>query len=392
MVGTLAMLAAVTAGPAAARPAGGSVTQVAVGDSHACARAGDGRAYCWGAGGSGQLGNGDTPSHSSPVAVAAPAAGVTFTRLATGGFHTCGLGSDAKAYCWGAGYSGRLGNGETTDRSTPVAVAAPAAGVAFTQLTAGSAHTCGLGSDAKAYCWGSGSNGALGNGGLGDRSTPVAVTAPAAGVTFTQISAGFSNTCGLGSDAKAYCWGSGLSGELGNGETRDQSSPVAVTAPGAGVTFSRLTAGFSNTCGLAGDAKAYCWGAGGLGQLGNGETGDRSSPVAVAAPAAGVTFTQISPGIRHTCGLGSDAKAYCWGHNSDGQLGNGDTTGRSTPVAVTAPAAGVSFTQITAGRGYTCGLGSDAKAYCWGINDDHQLGHGDIKGHVSPVAVLFPKP
>ncbi|MET8153808.1 RCC1 domain-containing protein [Actinoplanes sp. NPDC049668] len=384
MIGTLATLAAVTGVPAAARPAGGVTTQVDAGDSHSCARGRDGRAYCWGDGSSGQLGNGDVVRHSSPVAVTAPA-GVSFTQLTAGYRQTCGLGSDARAYCWGSNYSGELGNGDNTNRSTPVAVKSPAAGVSFTQLTAGYSHTCGLGGDARAYCWGAGSLGELGDGASTSRSTPVAVRSP---VSFTQVSAGISHTCGLGGDARAYCWGSGLSGELGNGDTRIRSTPVAVTAPAPGVTFTRIAAGFSNACGLGSDSRAYCWGSGGFGQLGDGASTDRSTPVAVKSP---VTFTQISPGVHHTCGLGGDARAYCWGDGSSGQLGDGETTNRSTPVAVTAPAPGVNFTRISAGSGFTCGLGSDARTYCWGANRYHQLGHGDIRTHLTPVAVRLPK-
>nr|BFE69137.1 hypothetical protein GCM10020092_024380 [Actinoplanes digitatis] len=104
-----------------------------------------------------------------------------------------------------------------------------------------------------------------------------------------------------------------------------------------------------------------------------------------------MTFTQISPGVHHTCGLGGDARAYCWGDGSSGQLGDGDTINRPTPVAVTAPAPGVTFTRVSAGSGFTCGLGSDARTYCWGANRYHQLGHGDIRTHLTPVAVRFPK-
>nr|BFE69136.1 hypothetical protein GCM10020092_024370 [Actinoplanes digitatis] len=214
--------------PAAARPAGGATIQVDAGDSHTCARGRDGRAYCWGDGSSGQLGNGDVVRHSSPVAVTAPAAGVSFTQLTAGYRQTCGLGSDARAYCWGSNYSGELGNGDNTDRPTPVAVKSPAPGVGFTQLTAGYSHTCGLGGDARAYCWGASSLGELGDGSSTSRSTPVAVKSR---VSFTQVSAGISHTCGLGGDARAYCWGVGLSGELGNGDTRIRSTPVAVSAP-----------------------------------------------------------------------------------------------------------------------------------------------------------------
>ncbi|MEU4427851.1 hypothetical protein AB0F81_45120 [Actinoplanes sp. NPDC024001] len=392
MIGTAAMLAAMLTGmtvvPAAAQLPDGPALQVTAGAHHTCARAGDGKAYCWGDGAFGQLGDVDTANRSRPVAVAHPAAGVTFTELVAGAFHTCGLGSDTKAYCWGQGMYGQLGNGTTANRSSPVAVSAPAAGVTFTQLAAGFGHTCGLGSDTKAYCWGDGYDGQLGNGDTEARLSPAAVSAPA-GVAFSQLTAGTSHTCGLGSDTKAYCWGQGGYGQLGNGTTADRSRPVAVIAPAAGVTFTKLAAGGSHTCGLGSDTKAYCWGAGFDGQLGNGATADRSRPVPVIAPAAGVTFTELTAAVDHTCGVGSDRKAYCWGRGDGGKLGNGDSANRANPVAVSAPA-GVTFTQLTGGDFHTCGLESNGKAYCWGAGFYGQLGNGATADRASPVAVIAP--
>ncbi|GAB1689789.1 hypothetical protein KRM28CT15_15920 [Krasilnikovia sp. M28-CT-15] len=359
------------------------IVQVTGGIGHTCGVGSDAKAYCWGGGYAGVLGNGDTADHPSPVPVTAPE-GVRFTRLTAGWYHTCGLGSDTETYCWGSGSSGQLGNGDTADQWTPVPVTAPE-GVRFTQITAGNFHTCGLGSDTRAYCWGQGSYGVLGNEDttVYGSMTPVPVTAPE-GVRFTQLAAGYTHTCGLGSDTKTYCWGSGSWGALGNGDTAEQWTPVPVAVP-AGVRFTQLTAGPEHTCALGNDTKAYCWGSGYDGQLGNGDTADQWTPVPVTAP-GGVSFTQLSVGWAHTCGLGSDAKAYCWGHGAYGALGNGDTADHSTPVPVTAPA-GVRFTQVVAGLQHTCGVGSDTRAYCWGLNVDGQVGNSGMSYQLSPVAV-----
>ncbi|GIE36831.1 hypothetical protein Ait01nite_098760 [Actinoplanes italicus] len=381
MAGVAVMLAAVIAVPAAAQALDTPIVQLTAGGGHACGLGSDTRTYCWGRGAEGQLGDGRTTYRSSPVMVNTPA-GASFTQLTAGQGHTCGLGSDAKTYCWGFGDYGQLGDGGTANRSNPGAVNLPA-GVTLTQLTSGDRNTCGLGSDAKTYCWGIGNYGQLGNGGTPERSSPVAVSTPA-GVSFTQLAGGINHTCALGSDTKAYCWGMGGKGQLGDGGTGIQSSPVAVNTP-AGLTFTRLTAGGYHMCGLGSDAKAYCWGFGDHGQLGDGGNVNRSSPVAVTTP-AGVTFTQLAAGSNHTCGLGSDTRTYCWGYGFYGQLGNGDTLKRSTPAEVTTPA-GVTFTQLAAGWHFTCGLGSDTKAYCWGLNETSQLGDGGIANRSAPVAV-----
>ncbi|MBW6433719.1 S8 family serine peptidase [Actinoplanes hulinensis] len=364
-----------TPGPSA------QLVQVTAGEDHTCGLDSDAKTYCWGAGYYGQLGNGDTADHPTPVPVTTPD-GVSFTQLTAGWYHTCGLGSDTTTYCWGSGWDGKLGNGGTEDQLTPVPVLAPG-GVSFTQLTAGISHTCGLGSDTTTYCWGAGDYGQLGNGGTEDQLTSVPVAAPG-GVSFTQLTAGANHTCGLGSDTTTYCWGLGRWGPLGNGGTEDQLTPVAVAAPN-GVSFTYLTAGTDHTCGLGSDTTTYCWGSNYNGQLGTGDTADHPTPVAVTAP-NGVSFTQLTAGWAHTCGLGSDTKTYCWGGGATGQLGNGDTENQLTPVPVAAPN-GVTFTQIDAGLQYTCGLGSDTRTYCWGLNIVGQLGNGGAWDQSTPVAV-----
>ncbi|MFN5677972.1 MAG: RCC1 domain-containing protein, partial [Roseiflexaceae bacterium] len=253
----------------------------------------------------------------------------TFTQISAGGSHTCALTSLGAAYCWGWNTNGQLGDGTTTDRSAPVAVSMPT-GVTFTQIDAGQAYTCALTSAGIAYCWGKNSVGQLGDGTTTDRSIPMAVSMPA-GVTFASISAGYTHTCALTSAGAAYCWGANGFGQLGDGTTTDSSTPVAVSMPSS-VTFTSITAGKEYTCALTSAGAAYCWGKNNFGQLGDGTyTDKRSTPVAVSMP-AGVTFASISVGYEHTCALTSAGAAYCWGANGFGQLGDGTTTDRNTPV------------------------------------------------------------
>jgi alpha-tubulin suppressor-like RCC1 family protein len=317
-------------------PHGVVFTQLAGGYFHNCGISGA-RTYCWGFGGYGQLGNGRTVDHKTAGQVQAPS-GVVFTRLAAGNDHTCGI-SGAGAFCWGAGGYGQLGDGGTANQATPVPVRAPG-GVVFTQLAGGYFHTCGI-AGTKTYCWGYNALGQLGTGGTASQTTPVRVRAPR-GVEFIQIAAGYEHTCGI-SRARAYCWGSGENGLLGTGGTADHLTPVPVLAP-RGVAFTQLVAGRGHTCGLSGTS-AYCWGFGGSGQLGNGRTADQYTPVPVRAP-RGVAFTQLAAGSDHTCGI-SGSRTYCWGWNGSGQLGNGGsgepgsgTPNRWTPVQVLAPSGG----------------------------------------------------
>ena len=160
-----------------------SARQIGSGEgSRACAISLSNRAYCWGSGSSGQLGNNSTTNSSIPVAVNTTGvlAGKTIKQISAGSFHTCAIASDNKAYCWGSGTSGQLGNNLYTNSSIPVAVNTTGvlAGKTIKQISAGTSHTCAIASDDKAYCWGSGSFGALGNNSAANSSVPVRVSAP----------------------------------------------------------------------------------------------------------------------------------------------------------------------------------------------------------------------
>ena len=369
---------------------GVTLTQITADGASACVLDSAGAAYCWGAGGSGQLGNGSsTAAQSTAVLVSG---GLTLTQLTDGGAFTCGLDSAGAAYCWGAGGSGQLGNSTSTAaQSTPVAVTTSGAlsGVALTQITAGGASACGLSSAGAAYCWGAGGSGQLGNGAMtAAQSTAVAVTTSGvlSGVTLTQITAGSNSVSALASTGSAYSWGAGAIGQLGNNSTTAaQSTAVAVTTAGvSGVTLSQISVGTTFACALTGTGAAYCWGEDGSAQIGNPATAvNFLVPTAVTSQAE-----MISAGSGDAC-LIRNGKAFCWGLNANGQLGNNSTTQSLVPVAVTTSGAlsGVTLTQVAAGTGFTCALSSAGAAYCWGLNTNGQLGNNSTTQSLVPVAV-----
>jgi alpha-tubulin suppressor-like RCC1 family protein len=371
------------------------IGRIAAGQEHSCGLTSSGAAYCWGSGGNGQLGNNSIAGSNFPVAVVAPTGGsvLTFLSISAGGAHSCGLTSSGAAYCWGLG--GSLGNNGTNDARVPVAVLAPTGGsvLTFSSISAGYTHTCGLTSIGAAYCWGSGGSGRLGNNDTNDARVPVAVLAPTGGsvLTFSSISAGSSHSCGLTSSGAAYCWGDGSSGQLGNNSTSGSNVPVAVAAPTGGsvLTFSSIDVGSNHSCGLTSSGAAYCWGLGFSGQLGNNSTSGSNVPVAVLAPTGGsvLTFSSISAGGSHSCGLTLSGAAYCWG---SGRLGNNSTSGSNVPVAVVAPTGGsvLTFSSISASNGYSCGLTSSGAAYCWGNGGSGQLGINSTANSNVPVAVV----
>jgi len=291
--------------------------------------------------------------------------------LAAGFYHTCAVSVAGAAYCWGFNSFGPLGDGTTTLRTTPVAVSG---GLLFQSISAGIYHTCGLTASGAAYCWGNNASGQLGDGTTSNRTSPVAVSG---GLVFQAISAGDDHTCGLTASGAAYCWGSGY---LGDGAGSHGTTPVAVSGE---LVFRAISAGWDHTCGLTTAGTAYCWGFNAYGPIGDGTTSDRDTPVAVSG---GLLFQSISIGYHHTCGVTTGGTAYCWGGNDHGQLGDGTTINRTSPVAVSG---GLVFQAIDTGYYlHSCGVTTGGAVYCWGLNVMGQLGDGTTTDRLSPMRVF----
>jgi alpha-tubulin suppressor-like RCC1 family protein len=316
--------------------------------------------------------------------------------ISAGGEHACGI-VNGDAYCWGENFSGELGDDANTNSAAPVAVdtSGVLTGTTLTQVSSGYSHTCALDAAGKAYCWGLDSYGQLGDGNTTNSSAPVAVDTSGvlAGKTLTQITAGVVATCALDAAGAVYCWGRNSFGELGTGNTASSTVPVAVNTSGvlAGQTITQITSGYEDECALDTAGVAYCWGLDSYGQLGDGNTLSSTVPVAVdtSGVLAGQTLTQISASWRHTCAVDAAGAAYCWGLNSYGQLGDASASNSGVPVAVdaTGALAGQTLTQVASGAYDTCALDSAGAAYCWGDNSYGELGDASTTNSAVPVAV-----
>jgi len=348
------------------------LASVTAGVFSSCAVTTNGAAYCWGDNEFGELGDGTTTSRLLPTAVAG---GLTFSALSVWAFHACGVTTSGAAYCWGPNGNGELGDGSTVASTVPVAVTG---GLTFTTVATGWHHTCGLTVSGAAYCWGRNDDGELGDGTTTNKSAPVPVSG---GLTFTAVRTWGIHTCGLTANGAAYCWGSNFAGELGDGSTTSSSVPVAVSG---GLAFTAISTGRFHTCGLTTGGTTYCWGDNGFGQLGDGTTTMRPAPVAVSG---GLTFAVVAAGQYHTCGLTASGAAYCWGRDSESELGDGSNlfSRRLTPTGV---AGGLSFSAISAGGYHTCAFATTGTAYCWGYNAFAQLGNATGTDSSVPVRVL----
>jgi alpha-tubulin suppressor-like RCC1 family protein len=234
----------------------------------------DRRAYCWGRNRSAELGDGTTTDRWRPVAVFGAR---QFRQVAAAWDHSCGLTSSNDVFCWGNDENGQLGDGsEITRSSRPSLVAG---GHKFRQMDVGFDHSCGVTTANRAFCWGSGGAGQIGDGKTLNRFVPRAV---AGGLSFERVSPGQFHTCGETTTNRAYCWGSNIDGGLGDGTAQNRRlSPVAVSG---GLNFSQVSAGFSYSCGRTPSAVAYCWGRNSSGELGDGTRSDRHRPTRVASP------------------------------------------------------------------------------------------------------------
>jgi alpha-tubulin suppressor-like RCC1 family protein len=336
--------------------------QVSAGDYHSCAVTTDNRAYCWGFNGNGQLGDGTTTDRHTPVAVAG---GLRFHAISTGYGSTCGVTTDYRAYCWGDNVLGHLGDGTTTRRLTPVAVVG---GHRFRQVDVYSEHACAVSypDPGRAYCWGWGGQGQLGNGSTANHSTPVPVSGS---LVMRQVSVGSFHSCGVTTSNVAYCWGGNRQGQLGDSSSVTQRSTPSRVA--GAHQFRMLDAGANHTCAVTTGNRAFCWGDGRGGALGNGKAYLSFWPRAVAG---GLSFERVSAGLYRSCGETTTNRPYCWGEMN-----------HLTPVAVPG---NFYFNQVSAGGTHTCGKTPASAVYCWGGNFSGELGDGTTTASSTPVRVV----
>ena len=383
---------------------------IAAGEYHTCAIAYEGEAYCWGENTDGQLGDGTT-SDSDEDGPQLVIGGHEWASISAGNDVSCGITTDGAAYCWGdndtddadeeedLGGRGQLGDGTTedSDESGPQLVIG---GHNWKMISVGEDHVCGVTTSGSAYCWGYNGWGQLGNGTYTDtlEGGPSLVLG---GISWRSISAGIQHTCGLSASGTAYCWGSELgylcdefgcdeisSGQIGNGP--DEGATQVPTAVIGGFSFAAIDAGDFHTCGVTVRGDGYCWGSGSIGQVGNGEFEyQNQTPMLVAGE---LEWSYIDPGDDHTCGVTTSGAAYCWGYNEDGELGNGDDeSSESVPQEVVG---GFTFNQVVAngfqGSNHSCGIAMNYIAYCWGSNRDGKLGDGttDTSDDQGPQQVL----
>ena len=329
-------------------------TTMSVGNDHLCAILDDSSLQCWGSNEFGQLGDGTTTDRLTMTDVSLDAAR-TATSISSGKDHTCSILDNGELQCWGRNNYGQLGDGTNSHSISPVG--AILSGVPV-QISSGDWHTCAIMDDASLQCWGRNADGQLGDGTNIDSSTPVSV---AIGENVLAVSTGGSHTCAITESWALKCWGSNDNGQLGIGSTDSSSSPTTVTLGGNAVAIS---AGSSHTCSLLQGNNVKCWGDNSKGQLGDGGTNQQNDAATVGVTLAGAI--SIDTGRDHTCAVDSSDSLHCWGGSADGQVGEGSNSEQVSTPATIDLGQNLGALSISSGGSYTCVVGSNDLARCWG--------------------------
>jgi alpha-tubulin suppressor-like RCC1 family protein len=315
-------------------------------------------------------------------------------QLAVGDFHACVIGTGGSTACWGSRSFAQLGDGTPPPPPPPPPPALPPPPVvsarvavsgspAFTKIASRGSHTCGTTTTGAILCWGRNQHSNVTANGT--QSLGVPSPTPVGGGLYSMISPARLTTCGLTTANVAVCWGLNQAGEVGDGTTVQRLTPVPVLT---NVQFSSIQASWLHGCALTSFGAAYCWGAFN-GQLAQPVPLANLTPVPIAG---GHVFTRLYSGGTHTCGLTATGEAWCWGDNVTGQLGDGTAISGGPPVHVSGgllfSVLGTGTTPNSGGRSHTCGIALNGTAYCWGFNDLGQLGDGTTTARLLPTPVL----
>lgn len=410
-------------------------TAIASGRLHTLALKSDGTVWAWGYNNYGTLGDGTTTNRSAPVEVCKTYAGgcteylTDVTAIAAGDMSSIALKSDGTVWSWGYNGSGQLGDGTTTNRTTPVQVAALDS---VSSLFCGQQHCFAMKMNGTVWAWGFNSSGQLGDGTRTNRTTPVQIDGvtdvvqimilPSSSLALkddgTVVGWGFNYAGQLGdgsatlygyaphqiggigsvsaieggesfklllkTDGTVWAVGVNRNGQLGNGTTTNSAVPVQVTGL---VNVVKIAAGDYFGLAIKDDGTLWAWGYNGYGQLGDETKIDRTAPVQVAALA---NVAEIAGGWNHSLAITADGSAYAWGRNSSGQLGDNTTTDRTSPIQIHGPG-DVGFltdiVDIDAANNYSVAVKSDGTAWGWGDNSYGQLGDGTLVQRTTPVQV-----
>ena len=343
------------------------ITHLSLSNVSSCALTSTGAMKCWGSNAYGQIGTLASNQQKTPIDV--PGFTNNISAIAVGDSRMCALTTAGEVKC--------IGNGVADSNNPGISAGA-------ISISSGYANSCALMSYGGVKCWGDNWTGQLGSGTWDNTSPAVNVKGLTSGVT--AITSGIMHSCALLSSGSVKCWGANNYGQLGDGTTSNRNEPAQVSGLTSGVVS--ISGGYEHTCAVLTNGEAKCWGRNGYGELGDGTTTHKNVPTSVKVdgqPISGIA--SISGGLRHTCAITTGGAAKCWGYNALASLGNGTLTDSLTPVNVVGLDSGV--LSIDAGKGFaTCATVTGSSVKCWGHSWAGNVGDGFTTDRSSPVNVV----
>jgi len=370
-----------------------AIIKISAGFAHTCVLRASGKVLCWGESGNYQTGAATNVLQLSPVLVSIGGTSYTAVDVSAGDSHTCAVLNTGEVWCWGSDAFGQIGDG--TAGGNQVVPARSGSGLNnISKVAAGGDHTCALNDVGGVLCWGAGDQGQIGDGGTpSTQATPKTVSS-LSGVV--EIDAGTDHTCVRLTGGTVKCWGGNSDGQIGNDSTLSTiPSPDTVQQDVSGTKFNlgnvvAIATGGTHSCAVtnvAGVTAMWCWGKNTDGQLGTNST----TPSRYAVnPVTGLTnIAALSAGRSHSCAGRDGGQMLCWGDNFSGQIGDGTSgtgTDRLVPTAVT-PTTGLNSASLpAAGSNHTCARNPISnRIYCWGAGGS--LGTGNPSASPQPTTV-----
>jgi alpha-tubulin suppressor-like RCC1 family protein len=331
----------------------------------------DGTLWAWGANNYGQLGDGTTVSKNSPVQIASDKDWASiFTAAYQHGSYSLALKTDGTLWGWGANDYGQIGDGTTVNKNSPVQIGT---GKDWVFVAVKCTHSLALKSDKTLWGWGLSQ---LGDGTTLNKHSPVQIGADK---DWVSIAVGYAHSLALKSNGTLWAWGSNTFCQLGDGTTEEKHSPKQI---GTDTNWVAIAAGYRHTLALKSDGTLWSWGANNNAQLGDGTTENKNTPIQIGTDknwSSAVTFL-----FNHTLALKTDGTVWGWGRNQSGQLGDGTSVDKKSPVQIGADKDWVS---IAVGNSHSVALKSNGTLWAWGANNDNQLGDGTTVNKSTPVQI-----